>query len=53
MLSHSTHFCTECQIITQVTDVMFHQVHQTLIEAVVLTLHVSVLDKDPEDVFVE
>jgi hypothetical protein len=32
---------------------MFHEVHQTLIEAVVLTLHVGVLDKDPKDVLVE
>jgi hypothetical protein len=32
---------------------MLHQVHETLIEAVVLTLHVSVLDQDSQDVLIE
>jgi hypothetical protein len=53
MLSISTHFCTESKVITQVADMMFHKIHETLIEAVILTLHVSILDKNPQDVLVE
>jgi hypothetical protein len=32
---------------------MFHKIHKTLIEAVILALHVSILDKNPQDVLVE
>ena len=48
-----TNLCAEGEVITQVLDVILQEEHQSLVEGVVLALHVRILDSHTQNMLIE